>query len=193
MVQLPDIELIELVRNGSDGAFEHLLSRYHPLIKRLTNSYFVRNYDADDLYQIGILAFYHAALTYNVTHGASFYAFALSCVRNKVISIWRKNREDIEFVTDHQDFLLVMENHADSSVSSEIFELLHGNSSGRRQRFEKLLTNRDIFSHLEYDVLKNFIAGMDSYEIACAKGLQQKQIDDALGRVKIKMKQQGLR
>jgi hypothetical protein len=34
---------------------------------------------------------------------------------------------------------------------------------------------------------------MDSYEIACAKGLRVKQVDAAFARAKLKMKQQGLR
>jgi len=194
MVQLPDVELIELIKNGNDVAFEHLLVRYNPLIKRLVKNYYIRNFDEEDLHQIGVLAFYHAALTFKANHGSSFYAFALSCVRNKIISIWRKHREDVEFVTDYQDFLVVMENNAEYYDNFEALTTITGDGSSiTRRRFEKLLTNREIFSKLEYNVLKGFVSGMDSYEIACEKGLQIPQVNAALSRAKLKMKQQGLR
>jgi len=193
LVQLADLELIELVKSGNDVAFEHLLSRYTPFIKRLIRNYYIRNYDRDDLYQIGILAFYHAALTFKVDHGSSFYAFALSCVRNKVISIWRKNRENIEYVTDYQDFLVVMENNTEYNNNSETLGIVSdGISFVQHYRFKRLLANREIFSKLEYNVLKDFVSGMDSHEIACAKGLRIEQVDNALFRAKLKIKRQGL-
>ena len=192
-MQLPDLALIELVKNKNEIAFEYLLSRYDPLIKRLIQNYYIRNYEEEDLYQIGILAFYHATLTFDADNGSSFYAFALSCVRNKVISIWRKNREIIEYATDYQDFLVVMENNTEHNDNLEFLGILgEGVSSVQHYRFEKLLADREIFSKLEYNVLKDFVSGMDSYEIACAKGLQIEQVDNALFRAKLKIKQQEL-
>ena len=190
MIQLPDIELINLVKNGDDLAFEHLLHRYNPLIKRLISSYHARNYDNEDFYQIAVLAFYHAVLTFSKTTSYSFYAFALSCIRNKMISVWRQIRDEIQFVTDYQDMLVVMESQPSYDSGSDILDLMNDSQIyDQRVQLDKLIANRKFFSKLEQNVLEGYISGMKRDEIASAKGLKTTQVSQALTRIKAKTRQ----
>ena len=194
MIELPDIDLIKLVRCGDDRAFECLLSRYNALIKRLVKNYYVRIFDNDDFYQIAILAFYHAILTFEDDHGASFYTFALSCVRNKVISVWRQNREEIEFVTDYHDFLTVMQPCGEYDYGSEILAIMNNEKSfDQNARFEALLADTQLFTQLERDVLYGYLSGWKRKDIALAKGIDAHRVSQALYRVKTKMRDEGLR
>lgn len=190
MELLPDVELINLVKNGDETAFEHLLYRYNPLIKRLISSYHARNYDTEDFYQIGVLAFYHAVLTFERSDKYSFYAFALSCIRNKMISVWRKIREDIQYVTDYKDMLVVMESMSSYDYDSEILGIVNDDELyEQRKRLDELIANQKFFSKMEQSVLQGYMSGMKHKEIASAKGLSTKQVNQALTRIRMKTKQ----
>ena len=193
MVHLPDIDLIKLVKEGDETAFEQLLYRYNPLIKRLVGSYYARNYDKEDFYQIGVLAFYHAVLTFKMENDGRFYAFALSCVRNKIISAWRQIREEIQYETDYHDFLVVMDSTPSYDFGSEIIDIVNDDQLlNQRQRLDDLLNNQKFFSKMEQKVLSGYIAGMSYQEIANAKGLKVKQVNQALTRIRAKTKQLGI-
>ena len=190
MIGLPDSELIKQFKEGSEIAFEHLLRRYEPLIAKIARKYYVRDYETEDFYQIGAMAFYRAVLTFEGKENATFYGYVLSCVRNKIVSQCRKHLVNVEYETDYEDIATVMESHKVYSVEkSEILEeekdtALHV----YRTELSKLLSKNKFFGSLERKCLEGFIEGLSYLEIAEKYGIEVKKVDNALMRIRAKIR-----
>lgn len=190
MKTLPDIELIYLVRDGNNTAFEILLKRYEPLIGSVIRNYYARDYEKEDFFQIGSLAFYQAIMSYDTSVGATFYGFALSCVRNKVVSAWRHEQDEINYATDYEEPLYLMESQADKTVpNSEIIAIMENDPGYKmRQQAREFLANEDILSDLESKCVELFFAGNNHEEIANQLGYSINKVQAALSRARRKIK-----
>ena len=60
------------VRNGDEEAFAALYQKYFPLLLRLKNTYYLRNYVTEDWEQEARIALYQALRTYEKSKGVSF-------------------------------------------------------------------------------------------------------------------------
>jgi len=190
MVQLPDSELIKLVKEGNEVAFEHLLQRYEPLVAKIARRYHIRGYDVEDFYQVGATAFYQAVLSFEGKETTTFYSYVLSCVRNKIISQCRKQNFKVEYVTDYEDISVVMESRGFYTVEkSEVLE--EENDSplhAYRIELEKLLSGHNPISSLERKCLEGFIEGLSYEEIAVKYNLDVKKVGNALARLRAKVR-----
>jgi len=190
MIELPDLELIKQVKKGEEAAFEHLFHRYEPLIAKISQSYYVRGYESEDFYQIGALAFYLAVLNFEEQENSTFYSYALSCVRNKIISQFRKQVLKVEYATEHEDLAMVMESSdMDTVEKSEILGQEKGCTiQAYRATLSKLLLEDTFFTPLQLKCLEGFIEGLSYLEIAEKHGIELKQVDNALMRIRLKVK-----
>mgnify|MGYP003541448774 CR=1 FL=1 len=57
-------ELLRAARNGDEEAFAALYQKYFPLLLRLKNTYYLRNYVSEDWEQEARIALYQALRTY---------------------------------------------------------------------------------------------------------------------------------
>lgn len=65
-------ELLCAARNGDEEAFSMLYQKYFPLLLRLKNIYYLRNYVSEDWEQEARIALYQALKTYENNKGVSF-------------------------------------------------------------------------------------------------------------------------
>jgi len=192
MIQRPDLELIKLVKEGNEAAFEHLLKRYEPLIAKIARSYYIQGYEKEDFYQIGSVAFYKAILNFNETE-ATFYAYALSCVRNEIVSQCRKQLTRVEYATDHEEIATVMESCEMYTVEkSEVLEeennpKLHA----YRTELKALLSEHSYLSAFEKQCLEGFANNLGYIEIAEKLGVDIKKVDNGLTRIRAKLRGRG--
>jgi len=190
MIELPDLELIKQVKKGEEAAFEHLFHRYEPLIAKIAQSYYVRGYESEDFYQIGALAFYLAVLNFEEKEDSTFYSYVLSCVRNKIISQFRKQVLKVEYATEDEDIAMVMESSEMHTVAkSEILAQEKGCMIQLyRTALSKLLLEGNFFTPLQLKCLEGFIEGLSYLEIAEKHGIELKQVDNALMRIRLKVR-----
>ena len=194
MIELPDSELIKQVKQGNESAFEYLFQRYESLVAKIARKYYVHGYETEDFYQIGTEAFYKAVLSFEEKEASTFYGYVLSCVRNKMISQFRKQFLKVEYATDHEEITTVMEACEQYVVeTSELLEeekdtLLHG----YRTELSNLLS-QNFFSPLEQKCLEGFIAGLSYSEIAEQCGTEIKNVDNALMRIRAKVRKRDMR
>ena len=190
MIELSDLELIKQVKKGDEAAFEHLFRRYEPLIAKIARKYYVRGYETEDFYQIGALAFYKAALSFEEKENSTFYGYVLSCVRNKIVSQCRKYLFNVTYDTDYEDISVVMEAHKMYTVEkSEILEEEQGtNLHTYRTELSKLFSEGDFFGPLERKCLEGFIEGLSYLEIAEKYDIDIKKVDNALMRIRAKIR-----
>ena len=190
MIELLDSELIKRFKEGDEVAFEQLLQRYKPLISKIARKYYIRGYEIEDFYQIGAMAFYKAALTFEEKENATFYGYVLSCVRNKIVSQCRKHMQKIDYATDYEDLAIVME--SSNIYTIEKSETLEAEKNTKlhvyRTELSKLLAKDHFFGPLEQICLEGFMEGLSYSEIAKKHGIDIKKVDNALMRIRAKIR-----
>ena len=190
MIELPDLELIKRFKDGDESAFEDLFRRYEPLVAKIARKYYIRDFESEDFYQIGAMAFYKAVLSFEEKEDSTFYGYVLSCVRNEIVSQCRKYLFKVEYDTDYEDITTVMESHKMYTIEkSEILEeerdtLLHA----YRSELSRLLSDHKFFGRLERKCLEGFIEGLSYLEIAEKYGIDIKKVDNALMRIRAKIR-----
>ena len=192
---LKDEELITLFRDGDQEAMEMLLNKYKEMVLRKAKSMYILGGDSDDLIQEGMLGLFKAVRDYDCGRDASFRTFAQLCVTrqlytavkassrkthlplNTAISLSRPMREDGE---EEEEFLDCLE--ADASSNPEVYLIGQEEMERLEEKIEKEL------SAFEKQVLELHLTGMGYVEIAHVLNRDEKSTDNALQRIRAKLK-----
>ena len=173
-------ELVLAARQGDDAAFARLAAALMPAMRARAAASACADLDADDLVQEGMLALLSAVHTYQIGAEASFMTFAGVCIRNRMISALRKVSGSKSVRT--QDTVPL-----DADVPAP--ELTVEAYGDLREECETLLRRVDTkLSSNERTVLYLFLSGLSYREIAERLGKTPKSVDNALQRVRHKLK-----
>ena len=194
---LSDEELISVLRDGDKEAIDILLDKYKSMVLGKAKSMYILGGDSDDLIQEGMLGLFKAVRDYDCGRDVSFKTFAQLCVNrqlytavkasgrkkhlplNSAISLSQPVREKDgeESEEDLVDFL-----EADKNTNPE--EYLIG-----REELEQLeeLIEKEL-SPFEKQVLDLHLTGMGYVEIAHVLNRDEKSTDNALQRIRMKLK-----
>ena len=191
MEELEDYELVELVKNDHEGAFDVLLRRYTALIMTVAKSYYGTYYDEKDFFQFGSMALLNAACSFDEDRAISFYTYALTCVKNEIIAKYRQAMRKVEYSLDTSNMALVMETSVpytpfSPNRTSSNFEL--DETFSRKEIIKKALASKHILSIREHSCLERYLLGESYTEIGKRLGLNYKQVDNALSRCRVKLK-----
>lgn len=176
-------KLILQAKHGDQDAFEELLKIYDPLLRSLVNRAIqneTMKQDAEDIKQELTVAFYNAILSYDIEQcEVSFGLYAKICLNNALITQIRatKKQRGIETVSLEAEVIESVEREDPSEAlikKEEMHEL--------NKRIEQVL------SPFECDVWRSYIAGCSSREIAETLGKSEKSIDNAIFRIRQKLK-----
>lgn len=192
---MTDEKLIELSRDGKDEVIDYLLDKYKGLVRRKARTMFLVGGDTDDLIQEGMIGLYKAVRDYDVRKEASFLTFANLCIDRQMYSaINASNRKKHSPLNSYISFPLL--NFLNDNVTNELY-MDKQNVSHRNP--EDLYIDRENVLHIEhmlekelsafeYEVLKMYIDGADYIEIAERMDKKPKSIDNAIQRIKKKVK-----
>ena len=127
---------------------------------------------------------YDAALTYNVEKNDSFRAYAHVIIVRCILQAIRKNN------TYHNKILAdVMYLDGDESVQIVADDADPENDLIQNEKVEEMLQSmREHLSDMENEVLALYLAGFNYHDIAHKLGKSDKSIDNALTRIKTKLK-----
>lgn len=173
--------LVLSAQQGNSAAFSRLVAEMMPLVRRCAARYSDRTLDHDDLVQEGLLGLLSAVHTYKSGCGTSFEPYAGVCINNRILSALRrsaggKSVRTAAFVPLDEcvlpDSQLTLEERQD--LRDECERLLH-------------FVETDL-SPSEQTVLKLFLSGLSYREIAEKLGTTPKSVDNALQRVRHKLK-----
>ena len=174
-------ELILHIQNGSSGAFVKLAEKYAPLLDSEVARYVgsLSSADLDDLRQGALVSLYRAAIAYDSSRGVTFGLFAKICIVNGIADTLRyisKKPSDISMdMLDENDLSVEDENPQSLMLDKEQFALL-------KRKISLIL------SELEYRIFELYLSGYSYCEIAAIVGKTEKSVDNALRRVKDKLK-----
>ncbi|MBD8941303.1 MAG: RNA polymerase sporulation sigma factor SigH [Clostridiales bacterium] len=192
---MTDEKLIELSRDGKDEVMDYLLDKYKGLVRRKARTMFLVGGDTDDLIQEGMIGLYKAVRDYDVRKEASFLTFANLCIDRQIYSaINASNRKKHSPLNSYISFPLL--NFLNDNVTNELYM---DKQNVNHRNPEDLYIDRENALHIEhmlekelsafeYEVLKMYIDGADYIEIAERMDKKPKSIDNAIQRIKKKVR-----
>lgn len=175
-----DEELIARIRSGEAGVTEYLLEKYKPLVKKQARTMYLMGGENEDLIQEGMIGLFRAISTYRQGEG-SFYGFALLCINRQMYTAVqasaRKKHEPLNaYVSLDEEPQMPLED------SPETMLLLQEKEGKREDMIARHL------SSLEKKVLALYLEGMSYGQIAEQIGRPEKSVDNAIQRLKKKLK-----
>ncbi len=199
---MTDIELVTIARAGDTNSLDDLLAKYKPLVNAIARKYFLIGAGTDDLVQEGMIGLYKAYLSYKIDSNASFKTYAGVCITRQIETAVRTSNRNKNlplntyFSISNQGKVIVQQrNNSDddgedetgiyissSTLSPEESVLFKERISEINSLIEKAL------STFEKAVLKQYMTGRNYIEIAQNLKRDAKSIDNALNRIKIKLK-----
>ncbi|HHT53913.1 MAG TPA: sigma-70 family RNA polymerase sigma factor [Clostridiales bacterium] len=174
--------LIAEVKKGDQAAFDRLLGLYEPMIRSTVSQFAKDKHDAEDLRQEALAVFYRAILTFDTKQpGVEFGLYAKICVTNALITQARAARRragntvaSLEY-SDYFRYRAEDDNPAGLIIERE-------NEKALRRFIEKNL------SKYENRVFTLYISGLTSAEISQRLSRPEKSVDNALYRIKRKLR-----
>lgn len=176
-------KLIDLVNTGDSNAFSQLVDRYNPMLKKILDSYTTEEMskeDVEDLGQEELIAFYRAIINFDREQdGVEFGLYAKICVTNSMISYKRAaaKKSNESLIGDEK-----INNILDPD--GEVSKFIEMQESERElgEQIEKTL------SQYENEVWSYYVNGYSSREIAMKLNSSEKSIDNAIFRIRKKLK-----
>lgn len=196
-----DEELIERLREGENQIMEYLLDKYKNLVRSKAKSMYILGGDTQDLIQEGMIGLFKAVRDYDAGRDASFYTFAQLCIsRNIYSAVQKSGRKKHAPLNSYisiygSEGAKEGENNADGSMNSAVALMADGVASNPEEIF---ISNENMeslqkyieeeLSPFEIQVLELHITGMGYVEIAKVLGRDEKATDNALQRIRSKLK-----
>lgn len=178
---LSENELISLIKEDNQEAFESLFNKYLPLIKHIISKNMFSGDDFDDMLQDATISFYYAAQMFDF-HSASFSTFLTICIERSLKSSLRKNMAKKRIPKEL--FVPIEESPEESFKTESAEEVFFNNDVSVDTISEKF---KDLLSVMEFKVLKSFL-NTESYELTAKElGISRKSVDNALLRIRKKL------
>lgn len=185
-------------RAGNGVALDKLMESLKPTVTRIARGYFLTNGDSSDLIQEGMIGLYKAFLNYNLDSPVTFEQYASTCIRRQVISAVRaslnqKNLPLNKYIgIGAQGGLMVRQNEENDDdyeyvlPSEELTPEEKVLLIEHTQELQKKI--KETLSDFELAVLNRYLRGESYKEIATSLDKNEKSIDNAIMRIKSKLK-----
>jgi len=195
--EMSDKELIRGARSGDRVAESVLISRYQYLAHVKARSYFLTGADHEDTVQEGMIGLFKAIRDYKEGELCSFRSFAILCITRQIITAVKTHaRKKHNPLSSYQslDTQVPDESILDSLASQSV--------SGDKSEdpldlfiFEEELDSviavlKEKLSDLEWSVFVEYLDGKSYQEIAENIDCETKVVDNALCRIKQKIKKE---
>ena len=169
-------ELIALVREGDDSAFEVLVNEYKPMIDSVIRRF---SFDERDAFSEACMGFYRAVTSYELGQSdVTFGLYAKICVERCLIDMQRREgRSTSHYVDSKVDVEKI-------AVSSGVQAMLEH----REQTAYFLSVAKSVLSDFEFDVYRHWMLGYKTSDIASMLGVSAKTVDNAKNRMWSKLR-----
>ena len=185
--------LIEQLRSGQQEITDYIMDKYKNLVRKRANAMFLIGGDTDDLIQEGMIGLFKAIRDFNVDKDASFYHFADLCITRQIYhaveASQRKKHLPLNTYVSlnaqmgqegEETFLDVLESFEYSNPEQLLIEREDARAIQKKVR--------DDLSRFERQVVQLYLQGMSYRQIAEQLGKEPKAIDNALQRIRTKIK-----
>lgn len=187
---IKDEELIFRFKNGESEILDYLMEKYKNMVRKKVRTMFLIGGENDDLIQEGMIGLFKAVRDYQPDKDATFQTFASICVDRQIYNaIQSSNRQKHQplnsYVSLSEQGGENEEHLGDTWVENpESIIIDQENVENLEQEITTTL------SPMENQVLEYYLAGNGYGEIAELMGKTPKSIDNALRRIRTKIKEQ---
>lgn len=198
--QTSDEELIVRLREGESPITDFIMDKYKNLVRSKAKAMFILGADNEDLIQEGMIGLFKAIRDYDSGRDASFFTFADLCVsRQMYTAVQAAGRQKH---TPLNTYVSLYSNMSDAEGEEAVLvEALRStvDKSPEELFFDKENVNAleekidNTLSPFEKQVLDLYVTGMSYVQIAKVLGKDEKSTDNALQRVKSKIKKEILK
>ena len=194
---MKDIELILALRDGDSKVIDQIIDRYKGLVRKKAGSMFILGADKEDLIQEGMIGLFKAVRDYDPGRDASFHTFADLCVSRQMYkAVEAGNRKKHAPLNSYISIYEDESGDGKPDDASGIPKLLPA-EAGKSP--EDMLIDKETAENLEqkiYDGLSDFeqkvlnlkLTGLSYTDIAKILGRDEKSTDNALSRIKVKVR-----
>ncbi len=188
-----DYELVDLVNEENEEANNIIFKKYEPLILSLAKEMmkYVHNngIDLNDMIQEGMIGLNSAIQTFRETKETLFFTYAKTCIKRKMIDlIIANNRQKNQALNNSISF--------DRDDDADLSYLVKDEFSNPEHMIINEETKKEIIEYainelstIEYQIFELRINGFNYKEIAEILDISTKKVDNALHRIKNKLKQ----
>lgn len=183
-----DEELIARLKSGESGIEDYLMEKYKGMVKQKARAMFLIGGDNDDLIQEGMIGLFKAVRDYREDKEASFQTFAKLCVDRQIYNAIQSSKRQ-----KHQPLnsYVSLSHEQDEDDLGDIWkqnpESIIIDRENARFLEEEIARN---LSSMEKKVLEYYMDGRGYAEIAQLLGKSSKSIDNALQRIRTKIREQ---
>ncbi|CAM2078048.1 MAG: Putative RNA polymerase sigma factor [uncultured Clostridium sp.] len=104
-------------KNNDDIAKEYIIYFFMPYIKKISNRYFIRNYDKEDITNFLIIALLEAVNKYKYEN--NFFWYAINTMRNRIYNELRNKKKEENFIDIDNLILDSNEDNIDNNLINE--------------------------------------------------------------------------
>ena len=176
-----DEELICRLRAGESAIEDYLLEKYKPIVKKRSRMLYLVGGDTEDLIQEGMIGLFKAIRDFEPQNGAPFGLFAKICVERQLYTaIEAAGRQKNAPLNGYISLSEESEHLLDQGIEDAVIE-----KANYQQIYKKV---QEHLSGMEKEVLELYLEGKDYIEIARIMKKPDKSIDNALQRIKAKVR-----
>lgn len=188
-----DEELIEQLRLGDERIMEFILDKYKPLVRKKANTMYLIGGETEDLIQEGMIGLFKAIRDYDEEKESSFYHFAELCINRQIYTVVEAyNRKKhaplntyVSLYSGTNEDGVVLADALTAGVTENPEQMMI-----EQENLILFLENlKERLSKMERQVLDYYLAGLNYQQIAELMGKSPKAIDNALQRIKGKVKE----
>lgn len=188
-----DEALIGELRGGREEITDYIMEKYKNLVRKRANAMFLIGGDTDDLIQEGMIGLFKAIRDFKADKDASFYHFADLCITRQIYHAVEASQRkkhlplnsyvslNAEMGQEGEDtFLDLLESFENANPEQLVIE--REDSRAIKERLKNDL------SRFERQVVQLYLQGLSYRQIAQQLGKEPKAIDNALQRIRGKIK-----
>ena len=194
--ELSDVELILRIREGQTDITDYIMEKYKDFVKSKARSMFILGADNDDLIQEGMIGLFKAVRDYDTGRDASFYTFAELCISRQMYTAVQASRRQKHIPLNN--YVSLYKNTSDNPDEDEKYLIDSLSTKGGMSPEEVVIDRENVdileqrieesLSQFEKQVLDLYLTGMSYVQIARVLGKDEKSTDNALQRLKVKIK-----
>lgn len=171
--------LLDAVRGGDNGAFALLCEKYDRLLQNAANRFSegLCETDAAEIRQEARIALFRAAQSYRFSSDVTFGLYARVCVRNALISRYRKKKAVLCSIEDHINSLL-------DACGEEPYAAL-SSAESLAETYKRIAS---VLSPYERQVFDLYVDGESAATIGVMLGRTEKSVYNAVSRMLSKLR-----
>ncbi len=191
--ELSDEELIARYMDGDKAVVDFLMDKYKYLVRMQAGNMFLLGADHEDLLQEGMIGLFKAIRDYDPGRDASFQTFAKLCISRQIFTAIEASNRHKHAPLNSYTSLSETDSEQYKEIRERLIEITAIDSPESMlidkenvEQLEETLTAE--LSVLEKQVLDLYFIGMSTREIAAILGRTEKATDNALQRMKGKLR-----